>query len=299
MAPLSARMIELTIRRARNAAGILKPFTAMTLRHTYAVHCLENGESIRELQHALGHQHIKDGRKTFRPFNTRCILPPNLESPLDPIKRHLPQVSGFIPHPFPRSLRPPLRPPNHCPAVRSPLYRTLRRAIHPFLPAAEDPHQRTLPRPPPLAKWVPVSYGTNRAGTTISFTEPPVFQRTVGQYWPTSQNPKPKMGNVHYAEVLTSSDLFSKLNSMSPHKIDLSSPDVFRLVLEQSGIEMAIHEIVLDKDGRPVDCAFLDSNPAFESHTACGIRISSGAAFPRCFPAFGKHRLSRFPERSR
>jgi len=81
-------MIELTIRRARNAAGILKPVTAMTLQHTYAVHCLENGESIRELQHALGHQHIKDGRKIFRPFNTRCILPANLESPLDPIKRN-------------------------------------------------------------------------------------------------------------------------------------------------------------------------------------------------------------------
>jgi site-specific recombinase XerD len=81
-APLSARMIELTIRRARNAAGILKPVTAMTLRHTYAVHCLENGESIRELQHALGHQHIKTTM-----LYTRCILPPNLESPLDPIKR--------------------------------------------------------------------------------------------------------------------------------------------------------------------------------------------------------------------
>jgi len=87
MAPLSTRMIELTIRRARNAAGILKPVTAMTLRHTYAVHCLENGASIRDLQQALGHQHIKDGRKIFRPFNTRCILPANLESPLDPIKR--------------------------------------------------------------------------------------------------------------------------------------------------------------------------------------------------------------------
>jgi len=36
-APLSTRMIELTIRRARNAAGILKPVTAMTLRHTYAL----------------------------------------------------------------------------------------------------------------------------------------------------------------------------------------------------------------------------------------------------------------------
>jgi len=82
VAPLSARMIELTIRRARNAAGILKPVTAMTLRHTYAVHCLENGESIRELQQALGHQHVKTTMQY-----TRCILPPNLESPLDPIKR--------------------------------------------------------------------------------------------------------------------------------------------------------------------------------------------------------------------
>jgi len=111
MAPLSTRMIELTIRRARNAADILKPVTAMTLRHSYAVHCLENGASIRDLQHALGHEHIKDGRKIFRPFNPRCTLPPNLESPLDPIKRQQrtdtpssslrSQVSSLIPFPAP------------------------------------------------------------------------------------------------------------------------------------------------------------------------------------------------------
>jgi hypothetical protein len=81
-APLSTRMIELIIRRASHAAKILKPVTAMTLRHTYAVHCLENGETIRALQEALGHEDIK----TTMRYN-RCILPTGLESPVDPIKR--------------------------------------------------------------------------------------------------------------------------------------------------------------------------------------------------------------------
>ena len=81
--PLSTRMIELTVRRARDIAGILKPVTAMTLRHSYAVHCLENGESIRDLQQALGHEHVKTTLQY-----TRCILPTDLESPIDPIKRN-------------------------------------------------------------------------------------------------------------------------------------------------------------------------------------------------------------------
>ena len=80
---LSLRMIELTVRRARNAAGILKPVTAMSLRHAYAVHSLESGVSARTVQTALGH---KDIRTTMR--YVRCTLPDNLESPLDRLKRN-------------------------------------------------------------------------------------------------------------------------------------------------------------------------------------------------------------------
>ena len=81
-ASLSTRMIELIIRQARNKAGILKQVTAMTLRHSYAVHCLEDGISICKLQIALGHKYIKTTMK----YN-RCLLPPNLQSPLDTLKQ--------------------------------------------------------------------------------------------------------------------------------------------------------------------------------------------------------------------
>ncbi len=80
---LSLRMIELTVRRARNAADILKPIAAMSLRHAYAVHSLESGVSVRAVQTALGH---KDIRTTMR--YVRCTLPANLESPLDALKRN-------------------------------------------------------------------------------------------------------------------------------------------------------------------------------------------------------------------
>ena len=79
---LSLRMIELTVRRARKAADILKPITAMSLRHAYAVHSLESGASVRTVQTALGHEDI---RTTMR--YVRCTLPDNLESPLDTLKR--------------------------------------------------------------------------------------------------------------------------------------------------------------------------------------------------------------------
>ncbi len=79
---LSTRMVELIVRRAAAACGCLKPVTAMTLRHSYAVHCLENGRSIRALQKALGHLSVKTTM-----LYQRCILPPGTESPLDRLKR--------------------------------------------------------------------------------------------------------------------------------------------------------------------------------------------------------------------
>lgn len=75
-------LIEIIVRRARQAAGVLKPTTAMSLRHAYAVHCLETGASIRAVQEALGHLDI---RTTMR--YQRCILPENYESPLDALRR--------------------------------------------------------------------------------------------------------------------------------------------------------------------------------------------------------------------
>jgi len=47
------------VRRCAETAGILKPVTAMTLRHSYAVQSLEAGSNIREVQECLGHRHVQ------------------------------------------------------------------------------------------------------------------------------------------------------------------------------------------------------------------------------------------------
>ena len=83
--PLSARWIQCLVRDMGRRAGILKPVSPKTLRHTYAVHCLEAGANIREVQTALGHRQV---RTTLR--YSHCSLPLDARSPLD-IKHDLPQ----------------------------------------------------------------------------------------------------------------------------------------------------------------------------------------------------------------
>ena len=75
--PLSTRAAESVVRSAHHASGVRKPVTAMTLRHSYAVHCLEQGWSIRALQEALGHRSIETTL-----LYQRCILPDDAVSPI-------------------------------------------------------------------------------------------------------------------------------------------------------------------------------------------------------------------------
>jgi integrase/recombinase XerD len=76
--PLSARRIQVIVRRAAEDAGILKPVTAMTLRHSYAVHALEAGSNVREVQEALGHRFVQSTMRYLA-----CLTPAGTVSPLD------------------------------------------------------------------------------------------------------------------------------------------------------------------------------------------------------------------------
>jgi hypothetical protein len=79
--PLSTRMVALTVRRAAGATDTHKTVTAMTLRHSFAVHALESGDSVRAVQEALGHACI-DATLQYE----RCILP-DIASPLAIIRQ--------------------------------------------------------------------------------------------------------------------------------------------------------------------------------------------------------------------
>jgi site-specific recombinase XerD len=56
--PLTERSIQRLVQKYARAAGITKPVTPHTLRHSYATDLLQNGADIRSVQTMLGHSSI-------------------------------------------------------------------------------------------------------------------------------------------------------------------------------------------------------------------------------------------------
>lgn len=56
--PISLRGLQYIVRQVAKRSGIKKKITSHTLRHSYAVHFLNNGGHIPQLQVLLGHKHI-------------------------------------------------------------------------------------------------------------------------------------------------------------------------------------------------------------------------------------------------
>jgi integrase/recombinase XerD len=77
---LSERSAQHIFHDARKKAGITKPATFHTLRHSFATHLLESGTDIRYIQAQLGHGNI---RTTERYTHVSEEATKRIRSPLD------------------------------------------------------------------------------------------------------------------------------------------------------------------------------------------------------------------------
>lgn len=77
---LSERSIQAVLARALKKAGIEKPVSMHTLRHSFATHLLEHGVDLRYIQELLGHQSVRT-TEIYTHVSNRVLG--KIRSPLD------------------------------------------------------------------------------------------------------------------------------------------------------------------------------------------------------------------------
>ncbi len=91
-APCAGGTFQRHFKRAVERAGIVKPATPHTLRHSFATHLLQSGHDIRTVQELLGHSDVSTTMIYTRVLKLGGGA---VRSPLDALRATLPDVQRW------------------------------------------------------------------------------------------------------------------------------------------------------------------------------------------------------------